>query len=92
MLAPHLAFSVILASLHVCIPLETTLSEWTKMEQDLQRCFSSYGISHVTISPEIRKGSITPVSFGEDFGGCKLFSGDDFGCSVADPKKAETRA
>jgi zinc transporter 1 len=84
----HLSQSVILASLHVCIPLETTLSEWTKMEQNLQRCFSSYGIGHVTISPEIRKSSITPsVSFGEDFGGCKLFSDDDFGCSVV--KKTE---
>lgn len=45
--------STILASLHVCVPREFSLSKWEETEQSLQHCFSEYGVSHVTISPEI---------------------------------------
>jgi hypothetical protein len=49
-LPPH---SEILASMHVIVdPSYTLLSDWTKIEQNLQYCFYAYGIKHVTISPE----------------------------------------
>jgi hypothetical protein len=49
-LHPH---SEILASMHVIVdPSYTLLSDWTKIEQNLQYCFYAYGIKHVTISPE----------------------------------------
>lgn len=84
----HLSQSVILASLHVCVPEGTTLEQWEKTEQYLQHCFSAYGISHVTISPEIQRDSQTIGSDIEEFkGGCRVPSEDEFGCSVNDLKK-----
>ena len=81
-------FSVILASLHVCVPEGTTLEQWEKTEQYLQHCFSAYGISHVTISPEIQRdtqssGEVSEEGVGR---GCRLPS-DEYGCSVSDLKK-----
>ncbi|KAF5316208.1 hypothetical protein D9619_006417 [Psilocybe cf. subviscida] len=85
----HLSESVILASLHVCIPIGTSMEEWEKTEQYLQHCFEEFGVSHVTISPEIyrepQSGSISV-----DGGGCRLPSHDDFGCSVGELKKRKT--
>ncbi|TFK29694.1 CDF zinc transporter [Coprinopsis marcescibilis] len=86
----HLSQSVILASLHVCIPVGTTFLQWEKTEQYLQHCFAEYGIGHVTISPEIqRESSESSEGSGcdEAFGGCRAPSRDEFGCSVADLKK-----
>ncbi|KAH6915938.1 cation efflux family-domain-containing protein [Coprinopsis sp. MPI-PUGE-AT-0042] len=78
----HLSQSVILASLHVCIPAETTLAEWEKTEQSLQHCFTEYGIRHVTISPEIYRDRSSTVSTSEEAaGGCSLPSQDEYGCS-----------
>ncbi|KAM6497119.1 CDF zinc transporter [Amanita muscaria] len=77
----HLSQSVILASLHVCVPLETTLPQWAKTEQALQRCFAAYGVHHVTISPEMQKIGETSSILTEEHGGCKI-SSHDFGCSV----------
>ena len=80
---------VILASLHVCVPEGTTLEQWEKTEQYLQHCFAAYGISHVTISPEIQRDAQTIGSEVEsEFkGGCRVPSEDEFGCSVSDLKK-----
>ncbi|TFK39825.1 cation efflux protein [Crucibulum laeve] len=88
----HLSQSVILGSLHVCVPLGTTLEQWEKTEQSLQHCFSAYGISHVTISPEIQRESQTQSVSSEEFtgGGCRLPSQDDFGCAVSELKRRKT--
>ncbi|KAF8737215.1 hypothetical protein AX14_013251 [Amanita brunnescens Koide BX004] len=82
-----LSQSVILASLHVCVPSETSLQQWEKMEQCLQHCFSAYGIGHVTISPEIHRDDQSLSQSNEDNGGCQLPTQDDFGCSVSDLRK-----
>ncbi|THU96526.1 cation efflux protein [Dendrothele bispora CBS 962.96] len=49
----HLSQSDILASLHVCVPTETSMSEWSRIESEIQHCFAAYGVRHVTISPEL---------------------------------------
>ncbi|KAF5373240.1 hypothetical protein D9615_007432 [Tricholomella constricta] len=84
----HLSQSVILATLHVCVPVGTSLEEWEKTEQYLQHCFSAYGISHVTISPEIQRDSqVQTLTNDVPFlGGCRLPSQDEFGCDVNDLK------
>lgn len=46
---------MILASLHVCIPLGTSMEDWELAESELQHCFSAYGIKHVTMSPELER-------------------------------------
>ncbi|KAF9466109.1 CDF zinc transporter [Collybia nuda] len=82
----HLSQSVILASLHVCVPLGTTLEQWEKTEKNLQHCFAAYGVSHVTISPELvrdRDSEVYTPSIEE--GGCS--SRDEFGCAVDGLKK-----
>ncbi|KAF8634573.1 hypothetical protein AX17_004163 [Amanita inopinata Kibby_2008] len=84
----HLSQSVILASLHVCVPVGISLEHWEKMEQCLQHCFAAYGVSHVTISPEIHRDSQTQSqSSDEKLGGCRLHTQDDFGCAVGDLRK-----
>ncbi|KAJ7654454.1 hypothetical protein DFH06DRAFT_1133239 [Mycena polygramma] len=47
--------SVILASLHVCVPPGTSLEQWERTEQSLQHCFAAYGVNYVTISPELHR-------------------------------------
>ncbi|KAK7439358.1 hypothetical protein VKT23_017583 [Stygiomarasmius scandens] len=49
----HLSQSDILASLHVCVATETSMSEWSRIESHIQQCFAAYGVKHVTISPEL---------------------------------------
>ena len=57
----------------------------------MQQCFTGYGITHVTISPEIQKDTDS-ISLAEDlFGGCKYPSQDDFGCSVIGLKLEKRR-
>lgn len=74
-------YRVILASLHVCVPPGTTLEQWEKTEQNLQHCFAAYGISHVTISPELFRDRDSEVyTPSTDEGGCS--SRDEFGCAV----------
>jgi zinc transporter 1 len=85
-------FRVILASLHVCVPLGTTLEQWEQTERYLQHCFEEYGITHVTISPEIQRDFQTLTQSAEDMqGGCRLPSHDDFGCAVSDLKKRKMK-
>lgn len=78
--------SVILASLHVCVPSGTSLVQWEQIEQTLQHCFQAYGISHVTISPELRRSESQLLST-EDGGCVRRSSLDDIGCSVSELKK-----
>uniref|UniRef100_A0A8H7XT73 Uncharacterized protein n=1 Tax=Psilocybe cubensis TaxID=181762 RepID=A0A8H7XT73_PSICU len=87
----HLSQSVILGSLHVCVPLGTSLEQWEQTERYLQHCFEEYGISHVTISPEIyRDFESTSSSAEHTKAGCRLPSEDDFGCVVSELKKRKT--
>ncbi|GLB41698.1 putative cation efflux family protein [Lyophyllum shimeji] len=88
----HLSQAVILASLHVCVPPGTSLEEWEKTEACLQHCFSAYGISHVTISPEIFRESQLETQTDElpPAGKCSLPSQDEFGCAVSELKRRKT--
>jgi len=80
----HLSQSVILGSLHVCVPIGTSLKQWEKTEKYLQHCFEEYEINHVTISPEIRPDSLPLTSSSEvTVGNCRLPSEGDFGCAVS---------
>ncbi|KIK60232.1 hypothetical protein GYMLUDRAFT_615361 [Collybiopsis luxurians FD-317 M1] len=90
----HLSQNVILASVHVCVPLGTSLQDWEKTEQSLHHCFSEYGVDHVTISPELHRtlsqtrtsDSQTETMMAVDEPGdelqgtCKMPSKDGFGC------------
>lgn len=89
----HLSQSVILASLHVCVPEGTTLEQWEQTERYLQHCFSAYGISHVTISPEIQRDSQSNSDAEETvkLNGCRVPSEDEFGCSVSELKIKKRR-
>lgn len=71
-----------MGSLHVCVPLGTSLEQWGKTEQYLQRCFEEYGISHVTISPEIHRDTKNEMESEDIIIGCRLPFGDEFGCAV----------
>ncbi|KDR80704.1 hypothetical protein GALMADRAFT_61060 [Galerina marginata CBS 339.88] len=89
----HLSQTVILASLHVCVPLGTSVEQWEKTERSLQHCFEEYGINHVTISPEIRRDLQTSTQSTENIkSGCQLPSHDDFGCAVSDLKRRKVAA
>jgi len=86
----HLSQTVILGSLHACVPIGTSLKQWERTEKDLQHCFEEYGINHVTISPEIQQDSqtiITTESSEETIGKCRFPSQGDFGCAVDALKK-----
>ena len=82
--------SLILASLHACVPTGTSLEQWEQIERTLQHCFQAYGISHVTISPELQCSKLQSLN-GLQFlpaGGCnRLTSHDDYGCSVNELKR-----
>nr|WMM66650.1 CDF zinc transporter [Hebeloma cylindrosporum] len=88
----HLSDSVLLASLHVCVVLGTTLEQWEQTERYLQHCFEEYGITHVTISPEIQRDFETLTQSAEDVkGGCRFPSHEEFGCSVGDLKQRKRK-
>ena len=80
---------VILGSLHVCVPLGMSIEQWEITEYTLQHCFEEYGISHVTISPEIHRDLPATLGSSDDVieGGCRLLSKDDFGCAVGSDLK-----
>lgn len=42
-----------MASLHVEVPVGTTLHQWEKIEGTLRECMLAYGVSHVTVGPEV---------------------------------------
>ena len=66
-----------------------SLERWEKTEGCLQRCFEEFGITHVTISPEVQRNLLGPDAIESIFfGSCRLPSKDDFGCTVGvDVKK-----
>ena len=66
-----------------------SLEQWEITEHTLQHCFEEYGISHVTISPEIHRDLPATLGSSEDVieGGCRLLSKDDFGCAVGSDLK-----
>ncbi|KAF5367854.1 hypothetical protein D9757_013696 [Collybiopsis confluens] len=96
----HLSQNVISASVHVCVPPETSFQKWEKTEQSLQHCFSEYGVDHVTIAPEVhdstrpldgRTATATAISEeggetrdDELLGTCKMPSKDGFGCVIGE--------
>ncbi|KAJ7446704.1 CDF zinc transporter [Mycena latifolia] len=83
-----LSQSVILASLHVCVPPGTTLEQWERTERCLQHCFSAYGVNHVTISPERFRDSAEQSLAGDDVAMCKsALSHEGLGCAVGDLRK-----
>ncbi|KAJ7759213.1 CDF zinc transporter [Mycena metata] len=85
-----LSQSVILASLHVCVPPGTTLEQWETTERSLQHCFSAYGVNHVTISPELYHESAAQSVSGEDTILCK--SQDlGLGCAVGESRLVRKR-
>ncbi|EDR02833.1 CDF-like metal transporter [Laccaria bicolor S238N-H82] len=87
-----LSQSIVLASLHVLIRAGTSFKQWEMTERYMQQCFNGYGITHITISPEIQKDTESVVASAEDLvGGCKYTSQDDFGCSVTDLRLEKRR-
>jgi zinc transporter 1 len=80
----HLSQSVILGSLHVCVPIDTSLKQWEKTEEYLKHCFGEYGINHVTISPEVGRDSQTLTDSSEGMTrNCRMPADEgDFGCAV----------
>ncbi|KAJ6591468.1 putative CDF zinc transporter [Mycena vulgaris] len=84
-----LSQSVILASLHVCVPPETSLAEWERTERSLQHCFAAYGVNHVTISPERFRSSSAPTLAGDnDLSVCKsAMVQEGLGCAVGELRK-----
>ena len=77
-------FRVILGSLHVCVPIDTSLKQWERTEKYLKHCFEEYGINHVTISPEVGRDSQILSNSSEGVtGNCRMPSDEgDFGCAV----------
>ncbi|KAJ7642751.1 cation efflux protein [Mycena polygramma] len=79
-----LSQSVILASLHVCVPPGTSLEQWERTEQSLQHCFAAYGVNHVTISPELHRDGTETLSGDDSVMKCKSASDQEGrGCAVS---------
>ncbi|TDL22723.1 cation efflux protein [Rickenella mellea] len=50
----HLSQNDLLSSFHVQVASPTTnLLQWEKIEESLRECMAAYGVTHVTIAPEI---------------------------------------
>ena len=72
----------------MCVPIGTSIKQWERTEKYLQHCFEEYGVSHVTISPEIHQESPSLTDSNEETTGkCRLPSEGDFGCAVNTLKK-----
>lgn len=39
--------------MHVEVPSGTTLVQWEKIEGCLRECMAAYGVTHVTVGPEV---------------------------------------
>ncbi|KAJ7591650.1 putative CDF zinc transporter [Mycena floridula] len=76
-----LSQSLILASLHVCVPPGTTIEQWEETEKSLQHCFSAYGVNHVTISPEVYRPTGSPADSSEEMALCKSATNERAGCA-----------
>jgi len=77
----QLSQSVLLASVHVGVPPNTTMVQWERMEARLRTCLAGYGVSHVTLAPEAAVSGESAVSALDD--ACRSKScGDLLGCSA----------
>ncbi|KAJ7623162.1 CDF-like metal transporter [Roridomyces roridus] len=80
-----LSQTVILASLHVCVPAGMSVEQWERTERCMQHCFTAYGVNHVTISPETYRDSSAQTLTGEDFTMCRSAShSEGLGCAVGE--------
>jgi zinc transporter 1 len=71
--------SVIVASFHVEVPVGTTLNQWEKIEGSLRECMAAYGVSHLTVGPEVATGTSNNVIEGKSKSVCNSL----LGCSAA---------
>ncbi|KAG6817519.1 hypothetical protein H0H87_007487 [Tephrocybe sp. NHM501043] len=74
--------------------MHTTLEGWEKTEMDLQHCFSEYGISHVTIAPEILRNDQIETQSNDPpiISKCRLSLQDEFDCVVHALKRRKPAA
>ena len=68
-----------MASFHVEVPVGTTLNQWEKIEGRLRECMAAYGVSHLTVGPEISTSSSENATEGKSRSPCN----DLLGCSAA---------
>jgi len=71
----QLSQQVIIASMHVVVPVGTTLNQWEKIEGRLRECMTAYGVNHLTVGPEVS------VHTSEDTVEGRLVCHDALGCS-----------
>lgn len=62
----------------------TDLATWERMEETLQECCAAYGISHVTIAPEIEHERPSISGGGVGNARARPTCDDGFGCSADD--------
>lgn len=77
--------SVILASFHVLVHPETTLTHWEEIESSLRECLAAYGVNHVTVEPELYKPpSSGPIDYtSTDLSDLKIKPAcEDMGCAA----------
>ncbi|KAJ7281446.1 CDF zinc transporter [Mycena rebaudengoi] len=88
-----LSQSLILGSLHVCVPQGTSLEQWERTEQSLQKCFAAYGVNHVTISPEVYQDpSASQTLLNADLIMCKSTVSEGMGCVAGKKESLRQRA
>jgi len=75
----QLSQKVLVASFHVVVPVGTTLKQWERIEGRLRECMAAYGVSHLTVGPEIS----IPGSEGAVQGKSRSTCNDLLGCSTA---------
>lgn len=86
----HLSETVLSASLHVCVPPGTSLENWEKIKQNVERCFTTKGVHHVTTSVEIHRDLAIDGSKEEILAGLYCTASQNvFGC--APPMAPELR-
>jgi len=66
----QLSQKVIVASFHVEVPVGTTLNQWEKIEARLRECMAAYGVSHLTVGPEISTNTTENAINGKSRSAC----------------------
>ncbi|KAG1745226.1 cation efflux protein [Suillus lakei] len=80
----QLSQSIVLASFHVRVSTDTNLANWEHTEETLQQCCAAYGISHVTIAPEIEHERLLVSGCGAGNARARAACDDGFGCPADD--------
>lgn len=80
----QLSQSIVLASFHVRVSTGTDLANWEHTEETLQQCCAAYGISHVTIAPEIEREQPSITGRGAGNARARAACDDGFGCPADD--------